>query len=1152
MRRKQARRAQLASTVGVRHTTIMPPPPDSPSNKPFVFHDPSGRRARRAGQAGGLMLSLLAAIVAGFFATLALAPRLPTVELRDPRVLQALHEENAKHLRGRPAWQHITRPRVAGTNTALKPLTVGFYVSWDADSRASLVQHVGSLDIVAPQWFALKDGAGDVDITDDPQAVAVIASAPHPPAVLPVVHNAREEAFDPQLGAALMRSTATQDRLIATLVDQAQKKDYSGYIFDIENITGPALAAYPAFIARARAALKPLGREVWVTAPLDDDDWPLKALQDASDTLMLMGYDQHWQTGQPGPTAGEDWFEKYLDNRLSKLDPNHVIMALGSYGYDWTLHGARADNRADPVNFQETIQNALDSEADIVMDDDALNPHYGYMDEDGTKHAVWFLDATTLFNQVKVTDPWRVRGYALWRMGSEDPGVWSVLGQPYGQVSAAGLTNLAPGSTVDFNGTGEVLKVTATPSPGKRSLTFDPDTGLIADEHYDQLPTSYEIDRYGAHPGWVALTFDDGPDWRWTPQILDILKAKQAPATFFVIGKNMQAHPGIVKREVDQGLQVGSHTYTHPNIAALPAAETDLELNATQRLFAVVTGKSFRLFRPPYFGDAEPSTPAEVNPLVTAQKLGYLIVGLRIDPDDWKKPDASLIVSRTLAKLADPGTPDQPGGQIVLLHDSGGDRSRTVKALPTLIDQLRAHGYTLVTVGQLAGLTPEQAMPPTNRSWMEVTLDRIGFGIFREIDVALTVLFVSAIALGVLRLVFLAILSVVHKLGEDRRRPADLDPETGPLVSVLIPCFNEEKVIASSVARILESHWSRLEVIVLDDGSSDGTSAEVERHFAHEPRVRLMTFPNGGKALALNRGLDQVKGDIVVALDADTLFAPSTIARLARWFVDPRVGAVAGNALVGNRRNLITRWQALEYVTAQNLERRALAALGAVTVVPGAVGAWRRAALEQLGGYPADTLAEDQDLTMAVQQAGWRVEFDPDARAYTEAPETVAGLLKQRFRWSFGTLQCLWKHRTALFSRKRPVLGFIALPQIWLFQIILATAAPLVDLAVVWSLISAVLDHFFHPVEWSSDQLVHSLLYWAAFIFVDLSAAALGMALEKRAPWTDLPWIPVQRFGYRQLMYYVVVKAVITAVRGPRVGWGKLERRATAAVERRA
>jgi cellulose synthase/poly-beta-1,6-N-acetylglucosamine synthase-like glycosyltransferase/peptidoglycan/xylan/chitin deacetylase (PgdA/CDA1 family)/spore germination protein YaaH len=1126
----------------------MPPPPDSSPSNPFVFHDPSGRRGRRAGQAGGVLLSLLAAVVAGFAATLALAPHLPDIQLRDPRVLQGLHEENVKRLKGKPPWTHIGRPRTPGTNAALKPLTIGFYVSWDPASRASLTRRVDSLDIVAPQWFALKNIGGDLDITDDPQAVAVIASTPHPPGVLPVIHNAHQDMFDQALGDGFLLNPAGQDRLIDNLVAQAAQHRYPGFIFDLENLSPRALEAYPAFLAKARARLKPLGPEVWVTAPFDDDDWPLKAMQNSSDTLILMAYDQHWQTGGSGPLAGEDWFEKYLDNRLSTLDPAHTILAFGSYGYDWTLPDKTADGSANPLSFHEAIQNANDSEVDIDMDDDSLNQHYGYIDENNHKHDVWFMDATTTYNQIKVSDPWKVRGYALWRLGSEDPGVWSLLGKAYGAETTDGLIVTKPGADVDFNGTGEILKVIATPKDGKRTLTFDPDTGLIADEHYDQLPTPYVIDRYGAHPGWVALTFDDGPDGRWTPKILKILEDKKAPATFFDIGENMQAHPGLVLREVRDGMVVGSHTYTHPNIGAVSVARADVELNATQRLFEVITGKSLRLFRPPYFGDAEPSTPPEVKQAVTAQKLGYLVVGLRIDPSDWKKPDPATIVQTTLTRLSDPNP--ETGGQVVLLHDSGGNRSRTVAALPTLIDQLRAHGYTLVSVPQLIpGMTAADAMPPTSRDWLELTLDRIGFFIFRIIDVALNCLFVTAIALGVTRLVFLAILAVIHRLGEDRRRPADLDPQTGPLISVLIPCFNEEKVIASSVARILESEWARLEVIVLDDGSTDGTGAEVERCFGGEPRVTLLRFPNGGKALALNRGLDQARGEIIVALDADTLFPPSTLGRLARWFADPRVGAVAGNALVGNRRNLITRWQALEYVTAQNLERRALAALGAVTVVPGAVGAWRRSALEQLGGYPSDTLAEDQDLTMAMQGAGWRVEFDPDARAYTEAPETVAGLLKQRFRWSFGTLQCLWKHRQALFDRKRPVLGFVALPQIWLFQIVLASAAPLVDLAVVWSLISAVQGRYAHPDEWSPDQLIQSLLYWAIFIFVDLSAAALGMALEKRAPWTDLPWIPVQRFGYRQLMYYVVVKAVVTAVRGPRVAWGVLERRATAAVQ---
>jgi cellulose synthase/poly-beta-1,6-N-acetylglucosamine synthase-like glycosyltransferase/peptidoglycan/xylan/chitin deacetylase (PgdA/CDA1 family) len=779
------------------------------------------------------------------------------------------------------------------------------------------------------------------------------------------------------------------------------------------------------------------------------------------------------------------------------------------------------------------------------MDEASLNPTFGYVDDAGRRHAVWYLDAATLFNEIRVADDFGPRGYALWRMGGEDQQVWRLMRHDYGRASAAGLEQLPPGQDVNFDGAGEVLKVKDTPRPGHRGIEIDPDTGLIAGETYDQLPTSYVVERYGWRPGWVALTFDDGPDPRWTAKILDILKARHAPATFFVIGKNMSRQPGLVARELREGHDVGSHTWTHPNIGETPTAQTVVELSATQRLFETITGRSMRLLRPPYFGDAEPSTPREVAPLLAAQAQGYLTVGLRIDPDDWKKPDPQHIVNTTIARLQDSNRP----GQVVLLHDSGGDRSRTVEALPQLIDAIRAHGYKLVTVAQLAGMTDAQAMPPATRNSAELLLDRIGFGFFHDAEVLLETLFIAAIALGVARLAFLAVFALVHRARIERRTPPMPASGRRPSVSVLIPCFNEEKVIAASVRRILASDWPNLEVLVLDDGSADGTSRVVAEAFAGEPRVRLRRFENGGKARALNRGLAEARGEVVVALDADTLFPPATIPKLVRWFVDPKVGAVAGAAVVGNRRNLITRWQALEYVTAQNLERRALAALGAVTVVPGAVGAWRRAALEQLGGYPTDTLAEDQDLTIAVQRAGWTVEFDPEARAYTEAPETVAGLLKQRFRWSFGTLQCLWKHRAALFDPGRPVLGFVALPQIWLFQIFLTALAPLVDLAIVWSAFSALYGFAFHPIEWSPDDLMRPLFYWAAFIFLDLSAGALGMALERRAPWGDLAWMPVQRFGYRQLMYFVVVKAIRAAVDGPRVGWGKLERRASAVVE---
>ena len=455
------------------------------------------------------------------------------------------------------------------------------------------------------------------------------------------------------------------------------------------------------------------------------------------------------------------------------------------------------------------------------------------------------------------------------------------------------------------------------------------------------MPTQYVVDRYGAHPGWVALTFDDGPDGRWTPKILNILKAKHAPATFFVIGQNMQARPDLVQREVREGHLVGNHTWTHPNIAVTPLAQTDLEINTTQRLFEVLTDRSMRFFRPPYFGDAEPSTPGEVEPLKVAQSFGYLIAGLRIDPDDWRKPEPALIIKRTLDRLKVSGEQE---GQVVLLHDAGGDRSHTVEALPGLIDALREQGYRLVSMEQLAGRCglDYRSWPRTSRSAVDLWLDRLGFGFFRYVNDAMQGLFVVAIVLGMARLAFMAILALWHRLREPGREPAMLNPDTGPLISVLIPCFNEERVIVESVRRILNSHWPRLEVLVLDDGSKDATSAVVRAAYDDEPRVRLMTFENGGKARALNRGLQRTQGEIVVALDADTLFPPDTLPRLARWFVDPRVGAVAGNALVGNRLNLLTRWQALEQDSAK-LNRRVPAALGgAVTKQgPSALGADR-------------------------------------------------------------------------------------------------------------------------------------------------------------------------------------------------------------------
>ncbi len=1120
----------------------------------FVFHDPSGKRSRRTSWVFGSLAVMLFLLLAGFAMTLATAPTLPRVDFQSPRSLAAVHPEY--HHRKEISWvqalakQQQARKGAPVPTVKAKPLTVAFHVVDNGNSRTSLQQHIKQIDVVAPQWMVLNSAKGDISVIPDPGTRALLHDAKKPPAVVAFVMNLQHDGWQGPVVDTLLTDRKARALLTASLVDQADKNGWAGVGLDFEDLSPHGLAYYPGYLQELGKALHAHGRQLWITVPFDDKGWSSTALQPYVDQLILMGYDEHYRTANAGSPAGQGWYESNFVRLTAGLDPKKTIVGLGSYGYDWIdKKGAEAETKT----FHEATIAASDAGADINFDPDSLTPTYNY-EEDGEQHEVWFLDAVTLFNEIQVTDDWRPHGYALWRLGTEDPSVWTVLGSNYDDASPDNLHALSAGNDVDFDGKGEILRVTGMPRPGRRDFTVDPKTELISDERYTVVPAAYHVQRLGMearHDKMVALTFDDGPDGRFTPRILDILKKENVQATFFVIGQNMEHRPDLVMREWREGQEVGSHTFTHPNIGQVPLPEAQLELNATQRLFETLTGKSMRLFRPPFLGDADPSTPNEVAPLLLAQKLGYINVGLRIDPDDWQKPKSDLIVSRVLDQLERP-RPGAAPGRVILLHDAGGDREATVEALGPLIHALRAAGYEIVPVGKLADMTTEQSMPPTDRDSVELMLDRSVFFLMRNFEEGLRILLMTAIVLGLARLVFLAGFSIAHTIKTMRNKPPVLDDASRHLVSVLIPCFNEEAVIAQSVRQILASDWPDLEILVLDDGSTDRTAAVVEENFSNESRVRLLRFENGGKATALNRGLREVTGEIVVALDADTQFPPETIGRLARWFADPAIGAVAGNALVGNRMNLITRWQALEYVTAQNLERRALAVLGAVTVVPGAVGAWRRTALDSVGGYPTDTLAEDQDLTIAIQQFGWKVTFDSEARAFTESPDTVQGLLKQRFRWSFGTLQCLWKHRSGLFSRKNPALGYVALPQVWLFQIVMTVISPLVDLAVLWSLISAWMASQSHPMEWSSDDLFRAIAFWAAFILLDLAAGILGMVMEPRAPWADLPWLPLQRFGYRQLMYYVVVKAVSNAVRGRRVGWGKLERRGTVAAPQRS
>ena len=1131
-----------------------------------IFFDASGRRASRI-SVFGRGLALLAAVVVVAFVTSvviephASSPKLPghlsainPAELVrrafDPAMMNAAAKlaqearaERAKLVRSWRAQRAKLAAKAPTSPAALRPpssrpLTIGFYLSTDELGYPDLKREASNLDWFVPAWMNLQGKELRLAHSVDKRATAAIAHAKPNMAILPLVQNASNAVWNGSGMAQLLADPLRRHILIRGIASFVGANRFQGTVVDFEGLPASAYSDLGTFLTELKRVFAPHGWLVVVASPFDDDSWPYADYAKVADFTLLMAYDEHDDTSAAGSVAGQSWFEENLDRRMAILSPARTIIGIGNYGYDWS------DGTAQPVSFQDAVIAARDSQARIAFDDQTNNPHLSYLEDDHSKHDVWFLDGVTAFNQIHAADPYQPAGYALWKLGSEDPSIWSVLGRNYGATAPRGLRNIPTSDDVDFEGEGEILKIEADPAPGARTLDVDKDTGDVDDENYTVLPTPYVIRQAGASAKKLALTFDDGPDPEWTPQILDILKAKHVTATFFVIGGNAEAYPELVQRMVAEGHDVGNHTFTHPNLADTPGPAVILELNATQRLFQALTGRSLRLFRPPYLGDAEPSDEPDLRPVELAQNLGYITIGMHVDPGDWELPGVDAIVKRTLAAVH-AKNPDLRGN-VILFHDAGGERSQTVAALPRVIDALRAQGYQFVPVAELAGMTRTQAMPPLPVT-ATLIMDRVVFLFLSWTGVILYYCFLAAIFIGIARLVIWSALALYNRPREIRLSRLSVVGRRVD-VSVVIPAFNEEKVIATTIDRILASDHPDLTVIVVDDGSRDSTVDIVERTFGADSRVSLVRIANGGKANALNTGLAHARGEVIVALDADTQFASDTICRLVRWFSDPSVGAVAGNAKVGNRINIITRWQALEYIVSQNLERRALAAVDTMTVVPGAVGAWRRSVLEELGGFPASTLAEDQDLTIAVQQAGYRVLFDATAIAWTEAPATIRGFAKQRFRWAFGTLQCLWKYRAMTFNPRYGALGLVALPQAWMFQIFLTALAPVADLALVWQLLFQGIAYLEHGAEFSNTNLYTVAIYYVVFTVVDLLSAIFGFAMERHEKWSLTWWLILQRFGYRQIMYYVLVRSISTALRGRFVGWSKLERAGTVKV----
>ncbi|MGV4987102.1 bifunctional polysaccharide deacetylase/glycosyltransferase family 2 protein [Streptomyces sp. NRAIS4] len=616
----------------------------------------------------------------------------------------------------------------------------------------------------------------------------------------------------------------------------------------------------------------------------------------------------------------------------------------------------------------------------------------------------------------------------------------------------------------------------------------------------------------------IALTFDDGPDPVWTPRILDVLRRNHVQATFFVVGTQVVAHPELVGRIVADGHQIGIHTFTHPDLARLAPWQRSLELRETQLAVAGAAGVTTALLRPPYSAENDALDDADWSVLKQADAAGYVTVLSTQDAEDWQRPG----VDRILANA----TPHGHAGQILLMHDAGGDRSQTVAALNTLIPRLKAQGFRFATVGASVGMAG-----PVQRAGLGDRLQ--GMALIRLLQAGdwavwlLGVLMYAAGALSVLRAAAVLIAARRHRRLRSRRRGGGRSwgpPVTEP-VSAIVPAYNESAGIEAAVRSLLASDHP-VEVIVVDDGSTDGTADLVES--LRLPGVRVIRQENAGKPAALNTGLAAASCELVVMVDGDTVFEPGTVRTLVQPFADPRVGAVSGNAKVVNRGGMLGRWQHIEYVIGFNLDRRLFDLAECMPTVPGAVGAFRRRALLALGGVSDVTLAEDTDLTMALCRAGWRVVYEEGAVAWTEAPASLNALWRQRYRWCYGTLQAMWKHRGALVQRGAAgKLGRRGLVYLLLFQVLLPLLAPVVDIFALYGLA------FLDPVRITG--------LWLAFLLLQLLMGLYAFHLdgERRGPLWSLP---LQQFVYRQLMYLVVIQSVFTAVSGSRLRWQRMER----------
>ena len=1018
-----------------------------------------------------------------------------------------------------------------------------FYVDWDPQSFSSLEHNISHLNMVLPEWLFIDPIGDSIKTNIDYKAYDIMRRAGVK--IVPSLTNNIGKVFHGEALHRIFTNPEKKAKLINDLIRILQTNKLSGVNVDFEDLVEQKNETLVQFQKELYEKLHAKGFLVTQDVVPFNEDYNFKELSNYNDYLFLMAYDQFSESTMPGPIAHQKWIEAAVDDAAKKIPVHKLVLLTAAYGYDWTVDKTGKSTSADPITYEQSLVRARTYKSKIDFNNDSYNLDFSYTDDDKDNHKVYFTDAATTFNSLRFATEYGLSGVALWRLGAEDSRMWDFYDRDMSKdsirhfdfASFASITPIPTEERVDYEGKGgEILDIIGGPTSGRIVPEVDTAEMLISEESYDSLPSKWVAKTYGgdsSNKKKLVLTFDDGPDPTYTPQILDILAREHVPATFFLVGINAENNIPIVKRIYREGHEIGNHTFTHPNIAKVSHKRAILEMESTRLLIECITGHSTIMFRAPFNADFQPQKSEELIPVAWAHEKNYLDIGESIDPLDWE-PDtpADSIVARVIREKKRL-TSDSLTGNIILLHDAGGDSRRaTVEALPRIIKYFKNGGYTFTTVADLLGKKRDDMMPevPRGSGYYIIQFESFLFEAGYWGGHILFSLFIIFIILALGKILLMAVLAIRQHNKEKHLAITPFwlhDRAAAPLVSIIVPAYNEEVNAAFSVTNLLKTDYPNFEIIFVDDGSKDSTYEKVNTAFANNPRVKVLSKPNGGKASALNFGIAQSAADFVVCIDADTKLLPDAVSKLMAHFNNDATGAVAGNVKVGNEVNMITRWQAIEYITSQNFDRKAFAAVNAITVVPGAIGAFRKIAIEEAGGFTTDTLAEDCDLTIRILRRGYSIKNENGAIALTEAPETVKMFLKQRFRWSFGVMQTFWKNRDALFNWKYKWLGWVALPNILIFQFIIPIIAPLADIFMIIGLLTG-----------NTEKI---LSYYLVFMLVDAAVSVLAFSFEKEK-YSKLVWLIPQRLIYRWLMYYVLFKTFRRAIKGELQNWGVLKR----------